>query len=46
MARQLANTAFINVSYDARYQGWYLAFIAGLTAFGQAAPAGLTESSR
>jgi hypothetical protein len=28
------NTAFINVPYDERYQDLYLAFIAGLTAFG------------
>jgi hypothetical protein len=34
MARQHANTAFINVPYDERYQDLYLAFIAGLTAFG------------
>src|SRR5579863_1030465 len=34
MARQLANTAFINVPYDENYQDLYLALIAGLTAFG------------
>lgn len=34
MARRYANTAFINIPYDERYQDLYLAFIAGLTAFG------------
>lgn len=34
MARPYANTAFINIPYDPRYQDLYLAFIAGLTAFG------------
>jgi len=34
MARLYPNTAFINVPYDERYQDLYLAFIAGLTAFG------------
>src|SRR5438552_16508326 len=34
MARSTANTAFINIPYDQRYQDLYLAFIAGLTAFG------------
>src|SRR5271165_773993 len=34
MPRQQANTAFINIPYDERYKDLYLAFIAGLTAFG------------
>lgn len=34
MARVSRKTAFINVPYDSRYQDLYLAFIAGLTAFG------------
>jgi hypothetical protein len=34
MARQQANAAFINIPYDERYRDLYLAFIAGLTAFG------------
>ncbi len=34
MARRYADTAFINIPYDKRYQNLYLAFIAGLTAFG------------
>jgi hypothetical protein len=34
MARFSPNTAFINVPYDDRFQDLYLAFIAGLTAFG------------
>src|SRR3954471_20448968 len=34
MVRRYANTAFINIPYDQRYQDLYLAFIAGLTAFG------------
>lgn len=34
MAGRYANTAFINIPYDHRYQDLYLAFIAGLTAFG------------
>ncbi|HEY1336943.1 MAG TPA: hypothetical protein VGF59_05505 [Bryobacteraceae bacterium] len=33
-SRLSPNTAFINVPYDARYQDLYLAFVAGLTAFG------------
>lgn len=34
MARFSPKTAFINVPYDDRFQDLYLAFIAGLTAFG------------
>ena len=34
MARYSPKTAFINVPYDDRFQDLYLAFIAGLTAFG------------
>ena len=34
MARVSPKTAFINVPYDDRFQDLYLAFIAGLTAFG------------
>jgi hypothetical protein len=34
MARFIPKTAFINVPYDDRFQDLYLAFIAGLTAFG------------
>jgi hypothetical protein len=34
MARLSPKTAFINVPYDDRFQDLYLAFIAGLTAFG------------
>jgi hypothetical protein len=34
MARLSPNAAFLNVPYDERYQDLYLAFIAGLTAFG------------
>jgi hypothetical protein len=34
MARFTPKTAFINVPYDDRFQDLYLAFIAGLTAFG------------
>ena len=34
MARVSPKTAFINIPYDAQYQDLYLAFIAGLTAFG------------
>jgi hypothetical protein len=34
MARLSPDTAFMNVPYDERYQDLYLAFIAGLTAFG------------
>ncbi len=35
MARRYADTAFINIPYDQRYRDLYLAFIAGLTTFGQ-----------
>ena len=34
MARFIPKTAFINIPYDDRFQDLYLAFIAGLTAFG------------
>ena len=34
MARLSPKTAFINIPYDDRFQNLYLAFIAGLTAFG------------
>ena len=34
MARLSPQTAFINIPYDDRFQDLYLAFIAGLTAFG------------
>jgi hypothetical protein len=34
MARFSPKTAFINIPYDDRFQDLYLAFIAGLTAFG------------
>src|SRR5579872_1711900 len=34
MAHIILKTAFINVPYDNRFQNLYLAFIAGLTAFG------------
>ena len=34
MARVSPNSAFLNVPYDERFEDLYLAFIAGLTAFG------------
>jgi len=34
MARVVRDSAFLNVPYDGRYKDLYLAFIAGLTAFG------------
>ncbi len=34
MARVSPKTAFINIPYDEKYQDLYLAFIAGLTAYG------------